>query len=364
MIYELASEDYPRVEPLVAGLSSHLSIKAVIEGSVSGEVWADDARNPGATFVLTPEGQYLAGDPDIPAFQPALAERLMTMPVVNVTYSPEAWESTFPALLSCKFARPYARCYYTFRHFLLPDWRARILPEYEIVRVNQAFLDRQDLVHLDDVRERTSSWTDYARDGFGFSVLHGETIVSTCLADCVSGDRCEVGIITHPEYRRRGLGTLAVAATVEYCLEQNLPNIGWHCWANNRGSKGVAERVGFELAGAYVQYANSAAAENPNDLTPLEWHAQGEFFERAFDILSRHASWMAWCAARARALAGDHTEALTLLHHLAESGAMPPRWDDRLIEGWEFAGLQRDPGWPALLGRVQEVYTTVAEGES
>jgi GNAT superfamily N-acetyltransferase len=246
----------------------------------------------------------------------------MTMPTVNVTYAPETWESTFPALLACKFARPYARRYYTFRQFLLPDWRTRIPPGYELVRVDQALPARQDLVHLKDVRARTSPWTDYARDGFGFCLLHGATIVAHCLADCVSGSR---GIFTHRDYRRRGLGTLTVAATVEYCLERHLPSIGWHCWANYRGSQRLAEKVGFGLAGAYVQYANDAVAENSDDLTPAEWRAQGEFFEHAFEMLGQHASWMAWCAARARGLAGEHAQALTLLQRLlAECGTMPP----------------------------------------
>jgi RimJ/RimL family protein N-acetyltransferase len=159
-----------------------------------------------------------------------------------------------------------------------------------MVRVDQAFLARQDLAHLDDVRERASPWTDFARDGFGFCLLHGATIVSHCLADCVSGSRCELGIFTNGGYRRRGLGALTLAATVEYCLEQRLPTIGWHCWANNWGSQALAEKVGFRLAGAYAHYANSAAAENPDDLTPAEWQAHGEFFERAFEMLSEHAN--------------------------------------------------------------------------
>jgi GNAT superfamily N-acetyltransferase len=280
---------------------------------------------------------------------------LLTMPIVNVTYSPGSWESTFAALLTCKFARPYSRRYYTFRHFLLPGWRAQVPPGYEMAQVDQAFLARQDLVHLDDLRERTTTWADFARDGFGFCLLHGTTIVSHCLPDCVSGSGCELGVATHRDYRRRGLGALTVAATVEYCLEHHLPTIGWHCWANNRGSQRVAEKVGLGFVGDYVQYANSTVAENPDDLTPAEWHAQAEFFERAFEILSQHGTGMAWRAAKARALAGEHAQALTLLHQLADSGTMPPGWNAWLQEGWEFQGLQTEPGWPALLARAQAV---------
>lgn len=364
MLYVLAPEDYPRVRSLVAPLTAHLSVTAVIEGSVAGEVWVDDAHAPQATFVQTPEGQYLAGNPATPAFQQALSERLLAMPTINVTYSPDAWEATFPALLSGKFARPYARRYYTFRQFLLPDWRARLPAGYEMVRVDQAFLARQDLAQLDDVRERVSSWTNYARDGFGFCLLYGATIVSHCLADCVSGNRCELGIYTRDDYRRRGLGALTASATVQYCLENRLTCIGWHCLANNRGSQALAEKVGFELADVYVQYANSAVAENPDDLTPAEWQAQAEFFERASEMLSQHARWMAWRAAKARAVVGEHAQALALLHRLAESGAMPSRWVGWLQDGWEFASLRREPGWPALLARAQAIDPADVDAES
>lgn len=355
MIHELAAADFPRVRALVAGLAYHLSVQAVIDGTVAGRIWVDDELEPQATFIMTPEGQYLAGASDNHSFQQALTDLLLTMPVVNLTYSPGAWESTFAALLTCKFARPYARNYYTLRRFALPGWREQIPSGYEMAQVDQAFLARQDLAHLDDVRQWISEWTDYARDGFGFCLLHGDAIVSHCLADCISGNRCEVGVATHRDFRRRGLGALTVAATVEYCLERGLAAIGWHCLANNQGSQRVAEKVGFGLVGGYVQYANSMVAENPGDLAPEEWRAQAEFFERAFEILSQHETRMGWRAAVSRALAGEHVQAMAILRQLADSGTMPSGWGAWLQDGWEFQGLRTEPGWPALLAQVQAV---------
>ena len=60
----------------------------------------------------------------------------------------------------------------------------------------------------------------------------------------------------------------------------------------------------------------------------------------------------------------DGIQALTLLHRLAESGAMPPGWDGWLQDGWEFVGLQRQPGWPALLARAQRVRPPEGDAES
>ncbi len=362
MIYELASAEYHRVRALVAGLAYHLSIQAVIDGTVSGRIWVDDVLTPQATFVLAPEGQYLAGASGNLAFNQALAELLLPMPGVSLTYYPDTWEPVFAVLLTCKFARKYPRRYYTFQRFLLPDWRDQTPSGYEMVQVDPQFLARQDLVNLDDVRERITAWTDFARDGFGFCLIHGNTIVSHCIADCVSGGACELGLATHSDYRRRGLGALTVAAAVEYCLDRHVSTIGWHCMANNHGSQRVAEKVGFGLAGDYPQYANHEVAENPDDLAPAEWQAHAAFFEHAFGILSEHGAMMAWRAAQARAVAGEHAQALTLLHRVADSGAMPPGWGAWLQESWEFQGLRTEPGWPALLARAQAARPT--EGEA
>ena len=100
MIYSLEPAQYARVQPLVAGLNYHLSIQAVIEGTVAGEVWVDDVTTPQTTYVVTPEGQYLGGSPANAAFNQALTELLLDQPWVSMKYHPDAWEATFPALLA------------------------------------------------------------------------------------------------------------------------------------------------------------------------------------------------------------------------------------------------------------------------
>ena len=64
--------------------------------------------------------------------------------------------------------------------------------------------------------------------GFGSCVLHGHQIVSWSVADCISGDACEIGIHTREDYRCRGLGTLATAAAAGLGLSR-YGSVGWHC---------------------------------------------------------------------------------------------------------------------------------------
>ena len=79
-------------------------------------------------------------------------------------------------------------------------------------------------------------------------------IVSWSLSDCVSGDRCEIGIRTVPAHRRRGLATVTAAAAVEHALSHSFTVVGWHCPNDNLGSIGTAERVGFRRERDYSAY--------------------------------------------------------------------------------------------------------------
>jgi len=78
--------------------------------------------------------------------------------------------------------------------------------------------------------------------------------VSWSLADCRSGDACEIGIHTAEPYRRRGLATLTAAATVEYALSNGFSTVGWQCSEDNLGSIGTAEKVGFERERDYTMW--------------------------------------------------------------------------------------------------------------
>ena len=124
-----------------------------------------------------------------------------------------------------------------------------------MARIDADLLARPGL----DVPDHVASWMRsnwgsaeaFFAHGFGFATLHEEAIVSWSLADCVSRGQAEIGIHTRPEYRRRGLATITAAAAVDYALGRGLAAVGWHCNADNHGSIGVAEAVGFTLERRY-----------------------------------------------------------------------------------------------------------------
>lgn len=245
-------------------LRYHLASAAVIDGNIPGRVFVDDAARPRTAFMLSPEGCYLVGDPDNGAFNRAfndavIAQRALgeEVSVLFLVVHPEAWRARLPDMVKPHSLVEMPRRHYVCRA-LRYDWRARLPEGYSVRRIDGPLLEGPRPVVPDHVtgwmENNWGSIDGFLRDGFGFVTVGGGEIVSWCLSDCVSGDRCEIGIRTVPAHRRRGLAAATAAAAVEHALSQGYSMVGWHCPEDNLGSIGTAKRVGFQRERDYVAY--------------------------------------------------------------------------------------------------------------
>ena len=259
MICKLKESEYERARPVIEGVDHALAVDAVIDGTCPGSVYVDDVDTPRTLFAETPEGHYLVGYEENEAFNRSLQELIVDeiLPkgekegwwYLLVHYFPNSWEETLDAMFG---GRPVVKDYqefYAFRERRI-DWRENVPSGFCMTRVDRELLERTDLTNIN----RINGWAEgnfgsiegFVTTGFGFCLLHGDEIVSWCMADCVSGDRSEVGIHTDERYRRRGFATLTLAAAVDHCLSNGLTHIGWHCWSSNSPSAATARKVGFE----------------------------------------------------------------------------------------------------------------------
>jgi RimJ/RimL family protein N-acetyltransferase len=93
--------------------------------------------------------------------------------------------------------------------------------------------------------------SSFLEKGIGFCARHGTQIVAGCSSSMIGGGKLEIEIITHPDFRRRGLATAVAATMIDHCLANNLEP----CWdAANEASVGLAEKLGFINARAYNAY--------------------------------------------------------------------------------------------------------------
>ena len=264
MIYKLDKADYEKARPLFRALEFHLTSAAVLDGNNPGLVLVDDLINPQSAFMLSPEGCYLAGRSDNDAFKRALGQairekRILNVPVeaLWVVCATPTWEERLATWVAPFQPEKIARRHYVCRA-LKHDWRAHLPNGFEVHRLDEALLNRPGLtipVHIKGWMEGNwGSTADFLQRGFGTVTLCANECVAWSVADCRSGDACEIGIRTIEQYRRRGLAAITAAATVEYALSHGFSTAGWQCSEDNLGSIGTAEKVGFERERDYTLY--------------------------------------------------------------------------------------------------------------
>ncbi len=314
MFQELAANQFETIRPLLGSIGHLLSATAVVEGTSPGRIWVDWPDHPSLALLRTPEGHMLAGD--LPGSDCAASLKQLLVEQLYPRAREEGWwyfhfelpDQSWQALLSDVLGVPcpvwIAREYYVMRS-PKTDWRADLPDGFEIRRVDRALLDG-DSASVERIRGwgegSFGSLDAFLERGFGFCVTRGDEIVSWCISDCVSGDRCEIGIHTAEPYRRRGLATCAAAATVEHCLQNGLTHIGWHCDKVNVASAATARAAGFEkerdypAVQAWLNEVDSLLANGHISQLEGRWAEAADCFERALaqldartaDALSSH----------------------------------------------------------------------------
>jgi RimJ/RimL family protein N-acetyltransferase len=355
-MYKVETSQYDRVAALFQEMIEyHLSIAAVCARTVPGEVWIDAIDNPSIGFVKTPEGEYLAGDVAYEQAYPAL--KALIPETAYLIVHPSGWEQVLPQIWTNPVARRHSRLHLRWQHHSVPEWRTLLPQDFEVVAIDKQLLARTDLLNHEEITDRVNDWlsTDcFLQHGFGFCVLHGNTIVSRCVADCVQGTKCEIGVGTDPNYRRQGLAFVAVAATIEHCLSRGFTHIGWHCLRSNTASRVLAEKAGFGIVAEYSAYSAVLPAESPTDLTLDEYVDWALHYE----TYAATNSWYRLFAAEAWALAGERARALRHVELLVKSGwSGSARW---LSRRWALQSLRDLPEFQALLVAVQNESDTEA----
>lgn len=265
MLYELERQHYARVRPLVSELSGYnISIPALLDGINPGRVFVDAAAAPQAAFIETVEGFHLAGNPERVAFVEEVNAYLRRTYLgedrtsIYLCVDPSDWVEHLPALFAPRPVQTLARRHYACTELGYHDYAAQLPAGFRVRPIDDLLLDTPEMELSAHIRSWiANNWgtrENYRARGFGFCVTEGQRVVSWSMADCTSGIRCEIGIHTHPDYRRRGLAAITTAAAVDYALTHGFAEVGWHYNADNSGSWKTAEKVGFYKTRDYVLY--------------------------------------------------------------------------------------------------------------
>ena len=384
MIHELKKRDYKKVRPLFKELEWNLITSAVIEGTSPGRVYADRVEDPRTAFMCTIEGYYLAGYANNDDFNASL-NRLIFEKIfagdtvrkdetdVAIGFHPDSWKEKMPIIFQGRTPLTTTRRHYVCTELKVDPRKGCVPKGFQIQRLDERLLLTPRL----EIPKHVTGWmktnwgstSHFMKRGFGFCTLHGKRIVSWSIADCVSGNACEIGIHTGEDYRRQGLATLTAAAAIDYSLSSGFKYVGWHCDEYNLGSIEVAEKVGFKLERKYIQYyACSNEAHHLEETAQAHIRAKRykeaiECYEKFFaapseelpkwlrEVLPQELGTHYFRVACAKAAIGEDNGALEYLEKAVDNGWLHL---DFLTSCKEFESLHGTPAWSSILKKIRE----------
>lgn len=242
-----------------------VSVSSVLEDTLSGIVFVDDLKTPKSGLLLSQEGAFIAGDSSNKEFNSKMSlylEQIIhsgTHPIISDTddlwfyIDDPKWEQEFHQIFTSRTPFKVGRQHYT-QSLPAKNWRHLLQDGFQVFRADNE-------LSIDTLNFPKDVWgwveddlNNYLESGFGAVLTQGKNLVSWSNADCASGDRCEIGIITTEGERRKGFGALTVLAALDFCYQSGFKTVGWHCEAHNWGSIATAKKVGFKKKTEYYAW--------------------------------------------------------------------------------------------------------------
>lgn len=316
-LLELPAHALGLAAPLFADQAMHLSVAAVLAGSAEGAVHVDDLAAPRLAVLEGPEGFYIGRSDRSAAAQAGIDK---VVPPWAYVYAPPQEEHCAHSV-------------------------AQAFP----------FMVRHPRVCLTLDLSRWTPPAAPASDGFltelapeGATIRKERDVIAWCRPDIVLRERAEIGVGTSAAFRRLGLARRAAAAYLQYLQEAGVTTVGWHCHFSNRGSRRLAESLGFVPLHEYFAFSASLPAENTGDLERPELEGLGHHFTNAAVTVN----WLDFHAAAAYAQAGRTDLALACLERLAAGNWLgEASW---LTGHWALAPLAGEPRFQACVAEQAE----------
>jgi GNAT superfamily N-acetyltransferase len=146
------------------------------------------------------------------------------------------------------------------RAVLVRDWPNRVPEGIAIVPLTAVLAEIADLEMPEIIGRFWSGYESYAAHGFGAIALAGSRPVAATYAVAVGKGEANLGVMTVPDYRRRGLARLCSQACIEMALARGLVAT-WDCDRPNQASSDLALEIGFAEHEPFVELAFPARAK-------------------------------------------------------------------------------------------------------
>jgi RimJ/RimL family protein N-acetyltransferase len=365
-MYQLSPLQYHLVRPLFSEMDIHLPLAAILAGDVSAPIYVDSLEAPRYALTWTGHRVYLTGAPEgedaATGVRRVFWDEYRTQSLtegreVYMLFPSPAWEAAAAALLADLYPIRVARQYY--EH---PETSYGVHPDqpdgFDLFQVNAGLLAggrfKNPEYLTEEMLSERASVEEFCQRSFGVCLACGDEIVGWCLSEYNTGARCEVGIATREDFRRRGFATLMTGAFIELACSRGVNRVGWHCYTNNTPSAATALKAGFTKIADYQAYlgwfdpAISLANNGYESLRHNRFAEAQAFFEKGM-ALAELPDWACWGAACAAARLGQEERAFYYLHQAVDRGF---RDLERLQNSPHLESLHASPAWQTIVDRL------------
>lgn len=257
MLYQIDKDKYSSIEQVFNGLP-RTTVTGTLARMTPGRVYVDDPNNPHAAFTWSEfRFSYLAGDPGDERFVQGLAallegELLPTLrgshdPTVAIYPDSPAWIDVLEERLRAYHPLRLFRSLHRFNRLVFEQQAQELEalpPGYKLLPIDAEICERYpDLAFAYELL--WGGVPNFLAHGFGYCALAEEELASACDSPFCAGGRAEIGVETREAYRRKGLARLVATAFIGESLRRGLEPV-WECWCENKASRQLATRLGFE----------------------------------------------------------------------------------------------------------------------
>ncbi|WP_236712670.1 GNAT family N-acetyltransferase [Peribacillus muralis] len=228
---------------------------AVLEQFMPGFVFVDESHSPKTIGLGTNSGLYfVGGDHENDEFNKQFLRFCRSKLKEGKRFTLFSGNGKWDELISGCFKEELkqgSRYSFSFQPEGYDVEAIHLQESYTLSRLDEAAIRNSSEFNTDYYERFWGSAVDFLNKGFGYSVVHDETVVASECTSIFSGKvYAEIDIYTNADYRGMGLAQKAAQAFIEQCLKHKMiPR--WDCNVENLASMKLAGRLGFSEPSIY-----------------------------------------------------------------------------------------------------------------
>lgn len=254
--------DYGNVEESIP-VTSPSFVFSVLNKIIPGFVYGDSS-NKGTFLIGTFSGIfYVMGDEANGKFKEELFslyhDRKKEQSRFTLFSSSERWDEALNDLFENEeMVRRYNRYAFAFNKLknLSNSNRMELPKGFTVKKINLENIHQSTEFNEEYYEKYWGSVSNFLENGFGYCVLHNDTIVSECTTIFRAEKSAEMDILTKSEWEGKGLGKVTAQSFINHCIEKNITP-RWDCSVGNPASISMANTIGFESPLRYSVFAKT-----------------------------------------------------------------------------------------------------------